>query len=103
MNNPLLKYVMKTKKTDVFHSSVFGRAQNGSGVGVVFSGSFSERRSLNSDRGILGGYGKSRIVGEARGAVPRAKQYEKPQVAKPQLDNGPKVAPPVRGNPGISR
>ncbi len=33
--NPFLKYVMKDKKEDVFHSSAYAKAQSGDSIGAA--------------------------------------------------------------------
>ena len=67
--NPFLKYVMKDKKEDVFHSSTYAKAQNGGSMGVASTESFAVRVKINNNRKMVGNYGSSRI---ASGTVNRA-------------------------------
>lgn len=73
--NPFLKYVMKDKKEDIFHSSAYGKAQNAGGMGTASSVSFSQRMNIDRNRKTVRGYRDSRIVNEARGGFPKAEQY----------------------------
>ena len=76
--NPLLKYVMKADKEDVLHSSAYGKAQNGAGMGVTSSESFETRRRIDENRKVVGGYGSSRVATQVIGNGPRAKVYTPP-------------------------
>ena len=78
MNNPFLKYVMKDKKDDVFHSSAYGRVQNGASMGAASSRSFAERREAQKNRKVVGGFEKSGIMGQAAMSGPRAKTVTPP-------------------------
>ena len=98
MRNPLLKFVMHEKKTDVVHTSAFGRAQNGRGMGATSAQSFSERMKVEKNRKRVRGYNDSRVVTQAYGAVGvRAKKYIPPEKTEnPRRFEAPK-------KPGISR
>lgn len=75
--NPLLKYVMKAKKEDVVHSSAYGKAQSGGGIGVASTQSFAKRMEIEKKRNLVRGYGDAGVVGQARAASGvRAKKYE---------------------------
>ena len=78
MNNPFLKYVMKDKKEDIFHSSAYGRVQNGASMGAASSRSFTERREAQENRKIVGGFGQSGIMGQAAMSGPRPKTFTPP-------------------------
>ncbi|MDO4507896.1 MAG: hypothetical protein Q4B65_00675 [Candidatus Saccharibacteria bacterium] len=82
MNNPLLKYVMKEKKEDIFHSSAYGKAQNGGSIGTASMQSFRERQEIEAKRQNIGGYDKSGIMGAAAMNGPRAKTYTPPKSIK---------------------
>ena len=49
MKNPFIKYVMKDEKEDIFHSSAYGKAQNGGAMGVTSAQSFSERMKIEKN------------------------------------------------------
>ena len=75
MRNPLLKYVMKTKKDDVAHTSVYGKAQGG-GIGATSAQSFKERMKIEKNRQMVRGYEDSRIVTQTfRVSGRKAKTY----------------------------
>lgn len=79
MKNPFLKYVMKNeKKEDIFHSSAYGVAQNGAGMGAASTQSFRERRAIEQNRQNIGGYDRSRIMNGASMNGPRPKIYTPP-------------------------
>lgn len=79
MNNPFLKYLMKDdKKEDIFHSSAYGVAQNGAGMGAASTQSFRERQKIEENRQKVGGYNRSGIMGSAAANGPRAKTYTPP-------------------------
>ena len=118
--NPLLKYVMKPAESDVFHSSVYGKMQNGSGMGSTSSESFSERMKREGSRTMVRKYGSSSVANNAIGNGPRAKTFTPPakenaggarpvgagvgSVGTGARPVGAKSAmPPLPKNPGISR
>lgn len=78
MKNPLLKYVMKEEKEDIFHSSAYGKAQNGAGIGAASVQSFRERQAIEANRQKIGNYGSSAIANNMIGNGPRAKTYTPP-------------------------
>lgn len=78
-NKLLLKYGMRGKKEDIFHSSTFGKAQNANGMGTASSMSFSQRMKINSNRSMVRGYGDSKIINESRERGPKAGQYSASQ------------------------
>ena len=101
-NNPFLKYIMKDEKEDIFHTSAYGKAQNGQGMGAASSQSFAERRQTDANRTVIRGFNSSSIAGSAIGNGPRAKAYVPP--AKPAATARPAMSrPPMPKNPGISR
>lgn len=96
----ILKRLMdKSKKEDIFHSSAYGKAQNGAGMGASSAESFAARRRIDQNRRVIKGYGNSSLVGQAIGNGPRAKVYT-PPVANTQ-SGAARPLPPR--NPGISR
>lgn len=79
MKNPFLKYVMKEKKENIFHSSAYGKAQNAEAIGAASVESFEERMKVDKNRQIVKGYNDSRIVNGMYANGPRAKQYVPPE------------------------
>lgn len=79
MKNPFLKYVMKEKKEDIFHSSAYGKAQNGGTMGAASVESFEERMKVDKNRQIVRGYNDSRVANGMYANGPRAKQYVPPE------------------------
>ena len=76
MQNPFLKLVMKDKKGDVVHSSAYGEAQNGGGIGVASTQSFTERMKIEQNRKRVRGYNESRVATQAYAASGvKAKAY----------------------------
>ena len=98
MRNPLLKFMMHEKKTDVVHTSAFGRVQNEQGMGATSAQSFTERMKVERNRKRVRGYSDSRVVTQAYGAAGlRAKKYTPPEKTEnPRRFEAPK-------KPGISR
>jgi hypothetical protein len=70
--NPFLKYVMKDKKEDVFHSSTYAKAQNGGNMGTASAESFAVRVKINNNRKMVGNYSSSRIASGTVNRVPKA-------------------------------
>ncbi len=101
MKNPFLKYVMKEKKEDIFHSSMYGKAQSGEGIGAASSQGFMERMKIDKNRQHVKGYGDSKVVTEIRGEVLKAKTYTPPETKTAAKVDGPRRQLPK--NPGISR
>ena len=97
--NPFLKRVMKPVKEDIFHSSAYGRAQSGGGMGSASTESFSDRMKIEQRRTMIKGYSGSSIANSAIGSGPRAKTFTPSASSGSGL--GPKPMPPK--NPGISR
>lgn len=106
--NPFLKYVMKDKKEDVFHSSAYAKAQNGGSLGAASTESYQVRVNINQNRTRVKGYGDSELMMGAHNAGLKAKAYTPPA-------NGTGVGAGVSGasvasaraamptkNPGIS-
>ena len=76
MENLALKYLRKrSNKADFLHTSSFGKAQSGSGIGAASSQSFNTRMAINQNRRVVRGYGDSRIVTGTRYTNSRAKTY----------------------------
>lgn len=73
-NKLLLKYGMRGSKSDIFHTSVFGKVQN-PGIGTASSVSSPRGAGDVSNRSIVKGYGDSKIVRDTRGGFPKAKEY----------------------------
>lgn len=78
---------MKDEKEDIFHSSAYGKAQNGGSMGSASSVSFTDRMKINQSRRVVKGYGDSRLASQGIGNGPRAKQYTPPAE---KLPLGPK-------------
>lgn len=99
--NPFLKYVMKDKKEDVFHSSAYAKAQNGSALGAASTESYQVRVNINQNRTRVRGYGDSELMTGVRSNGPKAKTYTapKPEAGVPSA-TGRAAMPPK--NPGIS-
>ena len=76
--NPFLKYVMKDNKEDVFHSSAYAKAQNGSIIGAASSESYAVRVNIDKNRQTVRGYGDSELMAGAKKMAPRAKTYTPP-------------------------
>ena len=85
--NPFLKYVMKDKKEDVFHSSAYAKAQNGGSLGAASTESYQVRVKIDQNRQRIRRYNDSRLVAGARMNAPKAKIYEPP---KKEPSNPPK-------------
>ena len=79
MNNPFIKYVMKEKKEDIFHSSAYGKAQNGEAIGAASVEGFNERLKIDRNRQIVKGYNDSRVVNGAYANGPKPKKYVPPE------------------------
>lgn len=104
------RYVQKNDKMeDIFHSSAYGKAQSGQGIGTTTAQSFKQRQEIEERRNMVRGYGDSSVVNEARAKGPRARVYVP--------DGGGESGGPMGGseaqaasraqmarkNPGISR
>lgn len=87
MKNPFIKYVMKEKKENIFHSSEYGKAQSASNMGVTSAESFEKRMKVEQDRKIVRGYNDSRVMSGAYMNGPRAKKYV-PEKKKEQMKGG---------------
>ena len=79
MKNPFIKYIMKEKKENIFHSSEYGKAQNAENMGVASTESFEERMKIEKNRQIVRGYNDSRVANGVYMNGPRAKQYVAPE------------------------
>lgn len=75
MKNPFLKYMMKEKKENIFHSSAYGKAQNAEAIGTTSVESFEARMRMEKNRQIVHGYNDSRIANSMYSNGPRAKKY----------------------------
>lgn len=102
--NPFLKYVMKDKKEDVFHSSGYAKVQNGSNFGAASSESYQVRVNINQHRQKVQGYRDSEIMTGTRNRGIKTKTYTPPEGGAGG-DSGSRTASraamPVK-NPGIS-
>lgn len=74
--NPFLKYMMKDKKEDVFHSSAYAKAQNGGNIGSASTESYQVRVNVNQARTKVKGYRDSEIMAGAKMNVPKAKTVD---------------------------
>ena len=77
--NPFLKYLVKDKKEDIFHSSGYAKAQSGASLGAASSESFQVRVNINQNRQRVRGYNDSRIMTETRNRDMRAKTFTPPE------------------------
>lgn len=77
--NPFLKYLIKDKKEDVFHSSVYAKVQSGEGIGAASSQGYQVRVNLAQNRTRVRGYGDSEIMTGVKKNAPRAKVYTPPE------------------------
>lgn len=89
MDNPFIKYVMKEKKEDIFHSSEYGKAQSAETIGTTSSETFSERMKTEKNRQIVRGYNDSRVATSMYANGPRAKKYTPPEKKDGVLDKKP--------------
>ena len=121
MKNPMLKFIMKGKKQDMVHTSVYANAQNDGKFGTASTRSFDDRIRVKNNRHRIREYNDSRIVTEAYASSGvRAKTYEAPKgndtfLNKNKRDNSatsikPAVTnantssrPPATRNAGISK
>lgn len=117
------KYVMKDEnKSEVFHSSAYGQAQNGESLGSASTESFETRRNQDQNRQFIQGYNSSKVMGSAfspaarpatvkpgdlptsrissasRPGMPSGAPMRTPAALRPQMSR-----PPMRQNPGIHR
>lgn len=75
MKNPFIKYVMREKKEDIFHSSAYGKAQSAEAMGTTSVEGFAKRMEVDGNRQIIKRYNDSRIANSAYTNGPRAKEY----------------------------
>lgn len=73
--NPFLKYLIKEQKSDIVHSSAYGKAQNSTGMGVASTQSFSERMETEQNRKMVRKYNESRVTQQAFSSGAKAKAY----------------------------
>ena len=103
MKNPFIKYVMKDKKEDIFHSSAYGKAQNGEVIGVASTESFDERMKVEQNRQVVQGYNDSAIVNGTYKNGPKAKKYVPPEKEqKENIDRVGVVKPTVAPSSGAA-
>lgn len=105
MKNPLLKYIMKNNnKENIFHSSIFGKLQNGASFGSTSSESFNARLNIDKNRKIIKNYRDSHLASNTGNFNPRPKTYTAPNnnPSSQAPTNQPK-APPIPKRPPISR
>lgn len=88
MKNPFIKYLMKEKKEDIFHSSGYGKAQSAEVIGTASTQSFADRMKIDKNRQIVRGYNDSRIANGMYANGPRAKQYVPPEKKEQLSDMG---------------
>lgn len=88
MKNPFLKYIMKTTKDDVVHSSAYGVAQNAGGVGVASTQSFDQRMKIEKNRQSVKKYKESQIASHMYEGA-RAKAYVPPEKKEPKYGPRP--------------
>ena len=92
MKNPMLKFIMKEKKGNVVHTSVYAEAQNSGKFGASSTRSFSDRMRIKGNRQRIREYNDSRIVTEAYASSGiRAKTYEAPKTQDAFLNKNEKT------------
>lgn len=62
MKNPLLKYLIKANKEDVFHSSAYSKVKSGDTIGSASSESFATRQAIEQNRQLVKKYHDSLIA-----------------------------------------
>ena len=120
------KYVMKDEnKSEVFHSSAYGQAQNGGSMGAASTESFEARRNQDQNRQFIKNFNSSKLAGSAFSPVSRPATVKPgdiptsriasvpgsvptrgatPGAARPAASARPQMSrPPMRQNPGIHR
>ena len=85
MQNPFIKYVSRERKEDIFHSSAYGKAQNGGNIGAASTESFADRRKIENNRQIIRKYNDARVVSQAMMSGPKARTYEPPVKNQPPV------------------
>ena len=131
MNNPFLKRLMKDKKEDIMHSSVYAKAQSAGVMGATSTTGFTERLGIDNNRQMVSKYHDSGVVSRVYRKTPGESVVEKrgtmisvdgsnsrmaaSRVAEERPSTGGGVRrssfeaarrpgmPPTRKNPGISR
>ncbi len=76
--NPFLKYLMKDKKEDVFHSSAHAKAQSGANFGAASTESYRVRVNISQNRTMVGDYSRSKIGAGTVNRAPKAQTYTPP-------------------------
>ena len=80
--NPFLKYIMKDKREDIFHSSAYAREQSGSNIGAASTESYAVRVNMARHRQTVGGYRDSRLMtGMKRGIAKAEGGAKKPGIS----------------------
>lgn len=74
--NPFLKYLIKDKKEDVFHSSGYAKAQNGGNIGAASTDSYAVRVNVNQCRQMVRGYKDSELMNGTGNKKPKAETHE---------------------------
>ena len=126
------KYVMKDEdKSEVFHSSAYGQAQNGASMGSASTESFEARRNQDRNRQFIKGYNDSKVMGSAFSPAARPATVQPGDLPTSRVSNAPRPGvaptssamsahstmparsaaparpamsrPPMRQNPGIHR
>lgn len=93
MKNPFIKYLMREQKENIFHSSAYGKAQNGEAIGAASTEGFNDRMKIDRNRQIVKGYNDSRVVNGAYANGPRAKKYMPPEEkGKKEISGATKIA-----------
>ena len=90
MNEILKKYLIKSNKEDILHSTTYGKAQSGSNIGNTSAETFAARLALERNRHIVKGYSHSSLMGKiiVHGS-PKPKTYTPPE-HKPRFTRQPK-------------
>lgn len=78
------------KREEIFHSSGYGAAQSGGGVGAASGESFAQRQAIEKQRRFVQGYKNSQIMRQQHGLM-RAKTYT------PRTEGGTGAVADTRG------
>ena len=101
--NPFLKYLIKDKKEDFFHTSGYAKAQSGANMGAASTESYQVRVNVNQNRRVVSGYKDSEIMKGTRNKDIKAKAYTPPAQEAGNRMNAAGSRPPMPvKNPGIS-
>lgn len=104
LKKPLIDRLNRGKKTEIFHSSAYGRAQNGGSLGTASTESFAQRMQMEQSRKTIQRYDASEVAArrfnpEAKGAN-KVGQASATGVEKNDRQNG--ARPGINGTQRVS-